>query len=535
MIRKLLLYIRTIKYLLPEQVFYRIYYNFIRRNFYIKNYKFKIRIQNNNKLIYLKKNNSIIGENTFKFINLEYKIDNKWQIENNNKLWIYNLHYFDYLNSNYTNNNYLNNLIKNWIELSENHKKIGLDPYPTSLRVINWIKFFIKNDIRNKEFNVILINKIIFLSKNFEYHLLGNHYFANIKAIIFGCLYFNSKDLDKILKNVLDKLYKELNNQILSDGGHAEFSPMYHSIILEDILDIISIFKFYNLKLDRNLYLLIKKKVSLMLFWLSKLTHPNDIYCKFNDTTENIAQPYSKLLKYAQDLGFEKKMMNTNSFYFKNTGYFSYQNKNIFFCINVGKSSLDHLSGHTHADTLSFELSYKNQIFFSNGGISTYNEDKRREYERSSANHNTAIVNDRNSSEIWKSFRLARRIKIGKFKEENKNGSKKVSFFYFDYKNEYKQTRIVDFKKNKLIFKDDNNNFNFISRLILRPDIKINKISKDEVILYRKNISLKVISKSGNFDVKRFSFKKEFNLFKQTFCIDLNSKSNQCIYEIIFL
>ena len=33
-------------------------------------------------------------------------------------------------------------------------------------------------------------------------------------------------------------LKKELSEQILPDGGHYELSPMYHSIILEDILDL---------------------------------------------------------------------------------------------------------------------------------------------------------------------------------------------------------------------------------------------------------------------------------------------------------
>ena len=43
------------------------------------------------------------------------------------------------------------------------------------------------------------------------------------------------------------------------DGGHAEFSPMYHAIILEDLLDIISIINFYDYKLKKFKYLITKK------------------------------------------------------------------------------------------------------------------------------------------------------------------------------------------------------------------------------------------------------------------------------------
>ena len=535
MIRNFLLYKRSIEYLLPKQIFYRVYYFLIKIKFNLNYYDYDIRFHYKNKLLHLKKKNSIIKKQTFKFINLKFKINHKWQIKNDNKLWIYNLNYFDYLNSNYTDKKYLNNLINDWINLNKGGNQIGLDPYPTSLRIVNWVKYFIDNNICNKKFENNLFNQIIFLSKNFEYHLLGNHYFANIKAIIFGCLYFNSKVLDTLLEKCLKKLFVELNSQILNDGAHGEFSPMYHSIILEDLLDIISIFKFYNYKIEENLHKLINKKIHLMFFWLRQLTHPDNTYCKFNDTTEKIAQPYSKLLKFAQILDFKIEVPDNKSIYLLNSGFYSHRSKNVFFCIKTGKSSLDHLSGHTHADTFSFELSYKNIIFFSNGGISTYSISIQREFERSSANHNTAIINNQNSSEVWKSFRLARRAKVGKLRINNQSNIKRISNFYYDYKNEYKHTRIVEFRKKKFVLIDKNNNFNFYSRLILRPDIKIKKLRDDEVILCKKNISLKVISKTGKLNINRFHFKKEFNLFSSTYCIDLNSNLNQSIYEIILL
>ena len=37
----------------------------------------------------------------------------------------------------------------------------------------------------------------------------------------------------------------ELSEQILGDGGHFECSPMYHSLILEDVLDLINLSRTY--------------------------------------------------------------------------------------------------------------------------------------------------------------------------------------------------------------------------------------------------------------------------------------------------
>ena len=536
MLRTFLLYKRTISYLLPKQIIFRAYYFLFKRKFTKKNFNLNLRPFKKKKFHFLKKNKSIINNDKFRFINLTYKIDHNWQIKSNNKLWLYNLHYFDYLNSGFSNKKHLNHLINYWIDININYKSTGLESYPTSLRIINWIKYFITNNVSNEKFDNDLFNQIIHLSKNFEYHLLGNHFLANLKAVIFGCMYFKSVELNKIFNKCLIKFENELNKQILNDGGHAEFSPMYHAIILEDLLDIISIFNIYDYKLYNRLKSLILNKIYKMFYWLRLLTHPNGTYCKFNDTTENIANSYSSLLKYAKLLGLKINIHTPRFTYLKNTGYFSFKDKNIFYCLNIGNSSINHLSGHTHADTLSFELSYKNTIFFSNGGISTYEVCKTRDFERSSANHNTVIVNNRNSSEVWKSFRLARRVKIGNLKIINKKKLLKISNFYIDYLREYKHMRAVEFRDNKIVIIDENKfSNNFFSRLIIRPEIRLKKLNKKTIILYKKDISIKLISLSGNLKITKFQYNLEFGLKQPTLCIDLKPNINKAICEIVFL
>src|SRR2546429_6431909 len=38
---------------------------------------------------------------------------------------------------------------------------------------------------------------------------------------------------------------RELEEQILPDGGHFERSPMYHAIVLEDVLDLLHLVRVY--------------------------------------------------------------------------------------------------------------------------------------------------------------------------------------------------------------------------------------------------------------------------------------------------
>ena len=92
----------------------------------------------------------------------------------------------------------------------------------------------------------------------------------------------------------------------------------------------------------------------------------------------------------------------------------------------------------------------------------------------------------------------------------NKRNSLKISNFYLDYLREYKHTRSVEFSNNKIKILDENNlSDNFFSRLILN-DIRLKKLNKDNC-LYKKNISIKLHSLSGNFKINKFQYKKNLD------------------------
>ena len=70
-----------------------------------------------------------------------------------------------------------------------------------------------------RSFKTSLLTQARWLNQNLEWHLLGNHILANAKALIFAGLYFEGKEADKLLKKGLKILLKELDEQILNDGG----------------------------------------------------------------------------------------------------------------------------------------------------------------------------------------------------------------------------------------------------------------------------------------------------------------------------
>src|SRR6185436_6660061 len=64
-----------------------------------------------------------------------------------------------------------------------------------------------------------------------------------------------------------------------------------------------------------------------------------------------------------------------------------------------------------HADSLSFELSVEGKRWIVDSGCSTYAVGTERLRQRGSAAHNTVVVDGQDSSEVWSSFRVARRAR----------------------------------------------------------------------------------------------------------------------------
>lgn len=80
-------------------------------------------------------------------------------------------------------------------------------------------------------------------------------------------------------------------------------------------------------------------------------------------------------------------------------------------CIDIGAIAPDYIPGHSHSDTLSFVLYDRGQPVIVDPGTSTYEADERRQIERSTASHNTVMIDGVEQSEVWGAFRVGDRAK----------------------------------------------------------------------------------------------------------------------------
>jgi uncharacterized heparinase superfamily protein len=95
----------------------------------------------------------------------------------------------------------------------------------------------------------------------------------------------------------------------------------------------------------------------------------------------------------------------------RESGYFRRDGPNFVFFMDVGEVGPTYLPGHAHCDMLSLELWAHGRPILVDTGTSTYEPGELRMWERSTAAHNTVQVGDREQSEIWRSFRVARRAR----------------------------------------------------------------------------------------------------------------------------
>jgi len=357
---------------------------------------------------------SLLGPARFRALSHEAEISGPqaWNDSRHTKLWLYNLHYFDDLagTPDATRDGWRAALISRWIAENLAAGGNGWEPYPTSLRIVNWIKWALAGHDPGPEALASLSRQVRWLMLRLEWHLLGNHLFANAKALVFAGLFFAGDEADTWLAQGLAILKRELDEQILADGGHFERSPMYHAIILDDVLDLINIARAFGQSSDPVLARL-PAIAARMGTWLAAMTHPDGGISFFNDAAFGIAPTPADLAAYAARLGL-RVAPAPGSLDLAASGYARLARGPAVALIDCAAIGPDYLPGHAHADTLAFELSVHGARIVVNGGTSVYGEGPERLAERATAAHSTVEIAGQNSSEVWGGFRVARRARI---------------------------------------------------------------------------------------------------------------------------
>ena len=362
---------------------------------------------------------SLVGPTRMRFLAEPRELDEVgWDDPAVALLWRYNQHYFDDLNAADTGqrHEWHRTLVERWRVQNPPGHGTAFAPYPTSLRVVNWTKWFLGGAAAEPAWLDSLALQARWLERRLEWHLLGNHLFANAKALVHAGLFFEGPEADRWLATGLAILDRELPEQVLADGGHFERSPMYHALALEDLLDLLNVAGALAPAGSPAQPRLAgwREGACAMLHWLRCMLHPDGTLARFNDCAEGVAPPVHELERLAAALGVEAASPCGEGVHaLQPSGYIRVVRGDAVALLDVAPVGPDYLPGHAHADTLSFELSVRGRELVVNRGTSVYGTGPQRQRERGTAAHSTLQIGTADSSEVWAGFRVGRRARPG--------------------------------------------------------------------------------------------------------------------------
>lgn len=244
----------------------------------------------------------------FTFLNQERSLP--WPIEWNNpnweRLWQFNLHYFDWarvwLEQSLTSHSWpkhayaLNLLIDHWIATNLPGRGDGWHSYTTSLRIRNWTWIFrCYPSLATPKRVHSLWTQLLWLQAHPEHCHGGNHWLENLIALAIVSLQFDGDSARRIHIHSIRLLRVELTSQVLSDGGHEERSVSYHILILDRLVELACCLA--SVTGQRPFWLV--QSISLMTEWLRSVCFEGGLVPLFNDSAPDSAPPPSAVLSFA--------------------------------------------------------------------------------------------------------------------------------------------------------------------------------------------------------------------------------------------
>jgi uncharacterized heparinase superfamily protein len=363
---------------------------------------------------------SDLQNSRFTFLNRSLTLDPlDWNQRYGNHLWNYQLHYFDFAvwcanalaeRRDVRGWRVSQALIESWMSTARIGKSDGWDAYPLSLRVVNWMyAYALVAESESEDFltrwRTNLFQQIKFLHRHLEHHLLANHLLKNAKALVIGGLFFENKDW---LSEGEYLLWREFEEQVLPDGGHYERSPMYHAQALADFLECYALLVAFG-RIPRNEN--IEARLRTMAGFLEALSYPDGRLALFNDSANTEATRPRPLLDAARRIADWTGGCSPQAF--PESGYYLWRSPDSLekIIVDAGVPSVAYNTAHAHCDLLSYELWLAGHPFIVDAGVHGYDKDKFREYCRSTRAHNTVMFDHQEQSEVWSTFRMARRAK----------------------------------------------------------------------------------------------------------------------------
>lgn len=328
-----------------------------------------------------------------------------WQHSAATQLWRYHLHYFDWAwvvfdDPSEDAVNAVAELYREWSAANPLGRWDAWSPYVVSVRawtLCSIARFLRRDEELAKSLDADLVRHARYLRANVEFDVGGNHLIKNLKGLVGLAVFLQD---EKLLRFAGRNLMEQVDQQILTDGGHFELSPGYHAQVLGDIIDVQGLLK-HSGSLS-GLAERLEAAAASMRLWLSALVQPDGSIPMLNDSM-SVSIERRTALGVCDASRAPVTVLEASGYVVVRPSL------DVCLVMDVGDPCPPELPAHAQADALSITLQVGGRPVLVDTGTSVYGAGARRQYERSTRAHNTVEIDGKDQTEVWGAFRAGRR------------------------------------------------------------------------------------------------------------------------------
>lgn len=239
------------------------------------------------------------------------------------------------------------------------------------------------------------------LAAHLEHDVRGNHLLENLFALLVASRSFGGPLAAEFDRAARAGLAVEVPEQVLPDGGHFELSPMYHSHVLHRLLGVAHLLGGE----DALVREVVGPAVVRMRAFLAGILCPDGEIPILGDSARGFAPPAATLL------GDVRPEATPGVRSFPDSGLHVVRSPRIWAILDAGPVCPAYLPAHGQADTLTVEVWCDGACVVGDPGVFDYSGPER-SWGRSSRAHSTVTVEDRDTSEVYASFRVGGRATV---------------------------------------------------------------------------------------------------------------------------
>lgn len=356
-------------------------------------------------------------------------------------------------------------------------------PEVLAARVSNWLyqSPFLLEEADGEfisAFKLNLMCQIIHLKIVFRILPPGIERIIVLKGLILAFIsYENMKEKNRWLK----LLNRELEKQILPDGGHISRSPLIQLVLIRNLIEIREALLKLKQKPSNFLQTAIENTVPM----LQLFRHGDGGLALFHGSNADEFKNIETIIKASK---VQKKPLVSAP----NNGFERLSSNGSLILIDVGMPPPIGYDQHTHASALSFEFSSGKERIVTNCGANIDGDLIWQSIQRTTAAHSTVTVEDTNSLQILKAQGIGNRPEIGSVLRRDDKGSIWIETIHHGYKALFSishKRKIYlaagghDFRGEDTI--DGGTDQKFTARFHLHPSVQASLVHQSNAVLLR--------------------------------------------------